>query len=92
MNGPQLICFGGRALSVDLPVEERDAETDAGHVLVLSSAIVQLAATAATVDTEVEEVQLRGVLVAIELMGSLCEVLSESLTSTAQARRPEVQQ
>ena len=92
MNGPQLIYFGGRALSVDLPVEERDADTDARHVLALSSAIVQLAATAATVDTEVEDAQLRGVLVAIELMGSLCVVLSDSLASTAHARRSEVQQ
>ena len=35
---------------------------------------------------------MSGLLVAIELMGSLCVVLSDSLASTAQARRPEVQQ
>ena len=91
MNGPQLIYFGGRALSVDLPVEERDADTDARHVLALSTAIVQVAATAATVDTEDDGSQLRGLLVAIELMGSLCVVLSDNLASAAQARPPEVQ-
>lgn len=90
MSGPQMIYFAGRALSVDLPSEERDPDTDARHVLALSSAIVQVAATAATVDTEFEDAQLRGLLVAVELMGSLCVVLSDNLATAAQATRPEV--
>jgi hypothetical protein len=80
MRTVQLVYFAGRALAVSLPVGDRCVATDARHVLALTSAIPQVAAAAFEVATTADNpAEVRGLLAAIELMASLCNVLAEGI-------------
>lgn len=90
MSGARVIYFDGRALSVDLASDDFSDTSPALHVASLASSIEQLAAVARDVATGALDPQMpsrmHGLLVAIELMGSLCGVIAHDINdeSTAQ--------
>ena len=80
MSRPDLMYFDGRALRFTLSDEDRCLATYAEHIASLSAGIPQVAAVALDVATQSDNpAEVRGLLAAIELMGSLCNVLAEEI-------------